>query len=182
MKKRPFTTSITIITIAILCLCSCTRFSTRKMMRDMMAKPILMPDSLLKVSRDSVVKCNLSANNTLIVYIDSQECKSCVFSNLKGYDLLNKQSKSSSMFKLAIIISPAHNEREEAIALARSHIGFTAYIDVNNDFSEINKNIPRQRSFHTFLTDRQGRVIFIGDPLSSERMMELFIETLYKHK
>lgn len=57
------------------------------------------------------------------------------------------------MFKLAIIISPTHNERDEVIALARSHIGFPAYIDVNNDFSKINRHIPQQRSFHTFLMD-----------------------------
>lgn len=145
----------------------------------MMADPVIMPDFLLKVSKDSIVSCSLTANNSLIVYIDSQECKTCVFSNLKGYKLLNKQSKSSSMFNLAIIISPAHKEKDEVIALARSHIGFPAYINVNNDFSKINRHIPQQRSFHTFLTDREGRVMFIGDPLSSERMMELFIKSLY---
>ncbi len=49
------------------------------------------------------------------------------------------------MFKLVIIISPARNEKENVIALARSLIGFPVYIDVNNDFMEINKNIPKQK-------------------------------------
>ena len=145
MNKWEKLITIVITAIAATCLSSCERLSVKKSMKRMMAEAIIMPDSLLEVSEDSITCCNLNADNSLIVYIDSQQCKSCVFSNLKGYELLYKQSQSSSMFKLVIIISPARNEKENVIALARSLIGFPVYIDVNNDFMEINKNIPKQK-------------------------------------
>lgn len=74
-----------LILIFVITATSCSRFSTKRMMEDMMAKPIVMPKMLLKVNKDSINRCTLPASNSFIIFIDSSECKSCVISGLKKY-------------------------------------------------------------------------------------------------
>lgn len=166
-----------LILISVITATSCSRFSTKRMMEDMMAKPIVMPKMLLKVNKDSINRCTLPASNSFIIFIDSSECKSCVISGLKKYKKINELSVATT-FNFRVIIAPRPNESKEIIHIAQSYFDFPVYLDDNYDFLTINKHIPKRKSFHAFLTDSKGQVIFIGDPLSSERMMKLFHKVL----
>lgn len=57
---------------------------------------------------------------------------------------------------------------------------FPVYIDEFGEFYRQNKDFPSDRRFHSFLVDADGHPVFIGNPLSSEKLWEVFENTLSK--
>lgn len=55
---------------------------------------------------------------------------------------------------------------------------YLVYVDYSGSFAETNMSIPEDNRFHSFLLNKEGRPVFVGNPLASDRMMELFKEAL----
>ena len=55
---------------------------------------------------------------------------------------------------------------------------FPVYIDDKGAFRESNRLIPSNRLFHQFLINKDGLPVFVGSPLTSSEMSQLFYETL----
>ena len=51
---------------------------------------------------------------------------------------------------------------------------FPVYIDPNNTFLKTNPFIPEDRRFRSFMIDREGNVIFVGDPTTSPKLRYLY--------
>ena len=48
------------------------------------------------------------------------------------------------------------------------------YVDTCNVFTRNNSTIPEERYLHTFLLDRENKIVLVGNPNVNERVESLF--------
>ena len=159
-------------------LSSCAKQGIRHDLKQMMSQPIVMPDELEKVLADTVIACVQSASSKCIVYLDSTDCMSCRIEKLVRYTALYNSGNKSPVFDFMVLASPKVEEKKHVTYLIQQSAGFPVYIDSHNRFLQLNPYIPRDSRYHSFLTDRNGKIVFVGDPTSSDGLMELFLEAL----
>ena len=98
--------------------------------------------------------------------------------NLKEYNDIYKKTGCDTLFSPIIIFS-LNNQYYSFTSNLQSHgIDFPVVIDKYNDFRSINHSIPADSRYHTFLLDRNNRVVLVGNPLASNAMRSLFRKTL----
>lgn len=163
-----------ISSLVFLSLPSCNRFQVRHRLKQMMSDEIVMPAELEMVQRDTVTVCGMDSRAKCILYIDSTECTSCRIGKLNRYSDLYHSAKNNAVFDFIVLISPRADERSSVIHRLQLSVDFPVYLDKEHRFLELNRHIPRDDRFHTFLTNQDGKVIFVGDPTSGEKMKTLF--------
>ena len=112
------------------------------------------------------------------MYYSDIECSSCTINNLIEYHDIYKKIGGGTLFS-PIIIFGLNNQYYSITSNLQSHgIDFPVIIDKYNDFRSINPSIPDDSRYHTFLLDRNNRVVLVGNPPSSDAMWSLFRKTL----
>ena len=92
---------------------------------------------------------------------------------------LYELSDSIGTFRIVTIFAPRQEEYDEVIRqLMVLDFPYPVYVDFDGSFRKANPCIPEDKRFHSFLLDKEGHPVFVGDPLASDRMMELFKEAL----
>ena len=77
------------------------------------------------------------------------------------------------------IFSPRAEELEEfRLQLSVQDIGFPVYVDTYGSFAGENAGIPEDERFHSFLVGGDGRPVFVGNPLGSEKLQDVFQKVL----
>lgn len=141
---------------------------------------IVLPSAFHKVESGQVV---LSKTITdvpiMILYNDSLSCSLCqihqLYNKIPIYDLAD----SLGTFTVMTILSPTQDEYLDVITeLKERDFDFPVYIDQSGDFRRINAGIPKDNRFHCFLIDRDGKPIFVGNPISNDLLWNLFCKTL----
>lgn len=125
---------------------------------------------------------NISQQIKIIVYYDSTHCAICQLKQIHNWnkyiEYLNALTPDVSVY---FIISPS-NEQIKNTTLNIQHLKLTPYniiLDSTNTFKKINPVIPlNNSSLHTFLLDKNNRIVLIGNPLNGDAMWELFKSTL----
>ena len=86
-----------------------------------------------------------------------------------------------SCFSVLTVFSPKDDEIEEVrSALMLNAHPIPIYVDVNKSFCRLNKDIPYDPRFRCFLINDEGAPIFVGNPVASAKLKELFLTTLTK--
>ena len=53
------------------------------------------------------------------------------------------------------------------------------YIDFENRFLELNPSIPQdEKRLHSFLVNKNGTPVCIGNPSASDKMLQVFLESI----
>lgn len=165
------------------CTSSCLQIGTRKTLRQMMSSVTVLPENVTCIQNGEIYPMldELRSSPKLIVYIDSLGCTSCKLNQLTVYHRLFDLSESSNLFSLYIIFSPNKNRAENLIKTIQQYrYPFPVYVDYDGVFGENNPFIPKNAQFRTFLVNSKGTPVFVGNPLSSNHLMELFIQQLIK--
>jgi hypothetical protein len=116
----------------------------------------------------------------LIVYTDSLSCNTCKVGNLLQYsDVVNFCEQFNGKCEPVFIFSP----REEDIAelqyrLDIFDIDYNIVIDSTRLFPKANPHIPADSRLHTFLLDKNGKVVLVGDPSHNPELWELYKKTI----
>ena len=141
---------------------------------------ISLPDEMLCVQEGSIKKTPLGdAPYKFLYYIDSTECSSCSIAHLSAFNKLIDLSESNDSLDFVIIFSPMlKNSTTLAEDLNIYEYDFPVYIDDKGAFRDSNRHIPSNRLFHQFLIKADGIPIFVGSPLTSSEMSQLFYDTL----
>src|SRR5574344_1324288 len=63
-------------------------------------------------------------------------------------------------------------------ALNLSQLKHSVYIDTIDVFKQNNPQLPDSRIYHTFLLNKENKVVLIGNPLYNEHVEKLFLELL----
>ena len=67
-------------------------------------------------------------------------------------------------------------------SLCRSRIEGIVYFDTLNVFMKNNPHIPQENIYHTFVIDKNGKVLLVGNPFQNDRMTALLNKILVSKK
>ena len=153
-------------------------------MSDFMESEIVIPNEIECIYNRQVdkIKIDTLQQLKLIVYYDSLDCSSCRISHLMDIYPLYDMADTSN-FSLLTIFSP----KEEDLAEVRNHIviqnlPIPIYIDADGSFSKLNKSIPTDKRFHSFLIDDNNKPVFVGNPLTNSSLAEVLRTILEEHQ
>lgn len=139
----------------------------------------------LSVSCEVVKNRNISkgvlptGKETMIVYYDSTECNKCKINHLIDFLSLYDDADNKGTYNVVTIFAPRQEEYDEVMAsLMKQDFPYPIYVDFDGSFRKANRCIPEDKRFHSFLLDKDGHPVFVGNPVSSEKMHELFKRAL----
>ena len=131
---------------------------------------------------DITVPLNIPAR--LVIYLDSFSCTSCVISRLNELENFFNISKSSNgAFLPVFVFTPSEKEKNDNLiniknSLKQNNIDFPVYIDFENSFLSNNRFIPEEQQYHMFLLDNENKIVLIGNPVSSDSLWDLYMNTI----
>lgn len=114
------------------------------------------------------------------MYHDSLSCNSCQINHLNDYLCIYEKADTMS-FDVLTIFSPRQEEYDEVMAsLMKQDFPYPIYVDFDGSFRRANPCIPEDNRFHSFLLDKDGHPVFVGNPADNETMWNLFEKALEK--
>ena len=129
---------------------------------------------------DNVVDTMTKPRYNLIVYFDSLECMSCTVGKMHSWDkLMNHIDSFYYDTHVSFIFSPKKSEIGNLkLSLELTKMYNNIYIDTCGSFIRENNFIPPEVMYHTFLVDSMSKVIMVGDPRRTEKLMSLFFKQI----
>lgn len=166
--------------LVTLCISGCKNGKLAHNMREFMTQTVIIPDDLKKVSGSEVVSGGDIENCPhLVIFYDNLSCSSCTVNKLPEYQRLFDWADSLQTFDVMIIFSPEQGKYKMLVNdIALMQLPNPVYIDSSHVFHDSNRLVSENEYFHAFLMDRQGKPVFVGNPLANERLKELFFQAL----
>jgi hypothetical protein len=186
MIKEQLIRTVTIGILFLLGFCmldSCSgRREIRKEMRAFVSNRIEVPQDMDYVYCGGLGQYRDTARQAkLIVYYDTLSCQSCSVNHIGLLRPLIERSRKTGKFDVLVIFSPRPDESAEVTTqLMVMKLDFPVCVDTYGSFRRKNNFIPADVRFHTFLVDRRGKPIFVGNPLDSDELSKLFDKVLQK--
>ena len=143
---------------------SCQSGRVKSKLENFIGCKIMMPESF---------RIDTSAHINLIAYYAPENCISCKIKGLYRWDELLLAADSLSDFNITFIFQTDTLQNHDIESL-----DYPVILDSNAYFISANPSIPTDSRYHTFLLDRNNRVVLVGNPLSSDAMWSLFRKTL----
>lgn len=113
--------------------------------------------------------------HSIVFFISNERCQSCYFSKLVAYERNNFEVlKRKGVKFIYIFSSEVHNVESLKNEILNSRINGTVYIDTCNAFLNANPHIPDNELYHTFVIDKSGKVLMVGNPFHNDKMAKLF--------
>ena len=133
---------------------------------------------------DSVSYFNDIGYLKFIIYADSMSCTSCTLKEMYQWNsILEKAQSFSTPLKTYFIFAPKkENIRNLYITMKNIMPSIPIFIDTAGIFSQQNPHIPANPMLHTFLLDKQNKVIFIGDPSKDKNLEDIFWKSIEKQE
>ena len=94
---------------------------------------------------------------------------------------ITRGEPEASLFKMVIYNDSLECQLEydgAMVDLMRLNYPYALYVDIDGSFEKANPGLPDDKRFHSFLLDRDGHPVFIGNPAASEQLWMLFKEVL----
>jgi hypothetical protein len=164
-------------------LVSCKSYRLERKIEAFMQHPIVVPQDIDQIQsevNDSLV-LNLEGKIArLIVYVDSVECSSCKVGHMHQYDeIIDYQKTVGDQYLPIFIFNPPKHIIEEFLRHLRlSYFDYPILLDEHGLFPRANPHIPTDLRLHTFLLDRDGKVVLVGDPSRNPELWELYKKTI----
>ncbi len=127
-------------------------------------------DSLYRIPTNSI---------KFVFYFSEDECSSCAIEGLGIYEEFFRLTVDDIFYPM-IIFSPKDGQEYKALQvnLKLTPFPYPIYIDKRHIFQQLNVKIPKDTRYHSFLLDKNNRVVLVGNPLASDAMWTLFRSTL----
>jgi len=120
--------------------------------------------------------------NRLVIWFDSTECGSCRMSRLYEWNddpVMHYAQGLKDKFEVLLIFSPKKQDvRSLKFNLEGYDVSFPVIIDEAGDFPRLNPHIPADTRLHSFLLDKDNKVVLVGNPLGNEQLWELYKEQI----
>ncbi len=173
-----------IILLLVACsLASCSQYKIKKQLEKLTRTEIVIPAGMRQsvMGRDSVLLNPAVGAARMIVYIDSVDCSSCRLNSINDYaEIIDyHKEETGGEFVPVFIFSPQREKVGEVVtSLKRSAFNYPIFLDEEQKFSVANPHIPVDPRYHTFLLDKHGKVVLVGDPAYSPDLWELYKTTI----
>jgi len=118
--------------------------------------------------------CRLnSAKFKIVVYYDSIGCTPCELRLLPHWQYMIAEMKAHRSYLDFIFIFNSPNKDEISTVFENYGFELSFYCDTNGDFKKRNR-LPNNRFYHTFLLDKNNKVILIGSPIDNSKLWDLY--------
>ena len=162
----------------LMLLFSCERSSIKLKIQKFSSHPVILNmDSMVNARTliGQLPKRNASAEYVWVDYVDSLECTDCAIKRLLQWRTLIKQNYAYRLDFLFILSPNQHHLKSVLTKLRKDTIlNNYIYVDTCNVFTRNNSTIPEERYLHTFLLDRENKIVLVGNPNVNERVESLF--------
>ena len=155
----------------------------RDELRDLVAywqdREIIFPEAMqfVRYTEEIVNYPFREASNKVLIYIDSMGCTSCKLQLSRWKELKAYTDSLTNGSVLYIFIFQSANLNKIKGVLRLDHFDHPVYLDRNADFVKLN-TLPENSIFHTFLLDKDNKVLVIGNPLLNPMVKELYIKEI----
>jgi hypothetical protein len=120
-------------------------------------------------------------NVKMIVYHDSLSCTPCNVSHLVDWkDIVIYMEKINYRCLPVFIFTPSEASKHELFELLEKMKQLEYYVLIDECSSFINQNhhLSQNTMFHTFLLDKNNKVVLAGNPLYNKKLWDLYKETI----
>lgn len=174
---------IFIVVLYLSLISGCARHRISKELRDFSRATVAMVDGMQSVCHRNISSSVWDNSNNkirFVMYHDSLSCSSCQISHLNDYLYIYEKADTMS-FEVLTIFSPRQDEYDEVIKrLMILDFPYPVYVDFDGSFRRANLCIPEDARFHSFLLNKEGHPVFVGNPIASDSMSSLFDRALEK--
>lgn len=170
-----------VVLLCTVALSSCGLNTTDKVLRKMSEAQFVLPEGCLSVDSGHVFVYSPDsiARAKFVIFYGPEECGSCRIDRLEGLDTLYRLAETHRNFDVQVIFSPSQEQVQEIMELLRRKaFKWPVLVDVQGTFMELNDFVPDDNRFHYFLTDVDGSPVFVGNPLYSNSLWNLFIRAV----
>ena len=112
----------------------------------------------------------------IVTYLDKNSCSECALKILLHWSKLLQELSGNSIGFIPVIYPSDTSELIDA--LEKLQIGFPLLYDIEDKFLDINKLRNALAINRTFLLDSDNKIIVIGEPLASEKLWQVYKNTL----
>ena len=166
----------------LIVLCSCQESSKHNLhllMREWQGKEIVFPSDLAFTVKglDRVQFLHDSLDYKIVSYVDSMGCTSCKLRLLSWKKLINEVGSFAQEKVLFVFYFHPKKISELSMILERDDFTYPVCIDEENTFYKTN-HLPVNESFHTFLLDKNNKVLAIGNPIHNPKVKELYLKII----
>jgi len=130
--------------------------------------------------RDTVLTGFTEAPVKLVVYHDSVMCGSCEAGRMHEWNNIVAYADSlAPWFSIIYLFTPKRADLGRIrIALRADRFNYPIFVDQNATFVKQNPNLPKNRQLHSFLLDKNNRVVLVGNPLHNPTLWQLYKKTI----
>ena len=147
---------------------------SRSLLYTMLTSTVDFPGELVLCSPDSIHP-NFTIDSEkakVIIYFSDSGCMPCNVTHLPDYQWLYDIVAGCDVLEIYPIFS-ADVELVRTV-YDKTNCCYPVYIDPNNDFEKSNPFIPKESRYHTMIVDKNNKVVMVGNPLSGDKMYEVF--------
>jgi hypothetical protein len=95
------------------------------------------------------------------------------------HEIINYRVKTGEEFQPLFVFSPrAGQSTKIRNMLLLYRFDYPILLDDRGLFPAANPHIPADQMFHTFLIDKNGKVVLVGDPVNNPQLWELYKTTI----
>ena len=164
--------------------CSCADTQITEDMRRLMGQQITLSSDWEAVwrGRDTVVTNFMETPIKLVVYHDSLVCTTCQLSRMNDWDEIAAYADSlDKWFRIIYLFAPKKGDWGRVkMALKSGRFDYPVFIDPQANFVRQNPNIPKDKRLHSFLLDKNNKVVLVGSPLHNPALWMLYKSTIQK--
>lgn len=119
---------------------------------------------------------------TFVHYVDSSQCSPCALDRMYTWNkFVDEYSKKGVRF--VFVVEPKIEQMEDVhFSIASSGLHSPVYVDSLFAFRKQNKKLPTEQQYHSFLLDKLGHVILVGNPLQNSKIEELLDKIINNKK
>ena len=170
------------VTCSILILFSCGgsgQHKANRVLEEWIGRQVVIPNDLVytKYGTDTVEYSQAYTDYKILVYVDTVGCTSCQLQLERWLDWVDCL-KNKSSYSVSYLFDFYPKDTEELVDLLRFYdFSVPVCIDETDRLNQLNK-FPAGGKFHTFLLDRDNKVVLVGSPVNNENIAELYRDIL----
>ncbi len=145
-------------------------------------KAIIFPDNMEakicegKTPLDTTL---LNRPSKMVVYVGPDGCTDCKLRSLMPLYMFILENRHRDNFGVVVIVHSEDRESTESV-LAELRFRHTVFYDVDGSFKRLNSQLPEGEHFHTFLLNKENKVVLIGNPTHNEKLKNLYLAEIEK--
>ena len=170
---------VCVLLLIFLFVCSCSkRKEIVTILNEWQGREVVFPlDVYSYVGTNDTVLFPLQSNFRIVTYVDSSGCTNCKL-HLEGWKKFIPQLESLCFDDVDILFFiHSKDPRNDKFLFKRFNFNYPICLDTNDVFNQLNK-FPKSDAFHTFLLDKDNKVLAIGNPVLNPKVKDLYLKII----